>query len=80
MFHMNIKSLSKHFDELQQYIYSLTYDFSVIGISETWLKENDANLYALNGYVKSEVVENKGGEVEFPFIFIMKSHLQSGMI
>ena len=36
MFHMNIKSLHKHFDELQQYLNVLKYDFSVIGISETW--------------------------------------------
>ena len=35
MFHMNIKSLPKHFDELQQYLNMLEYDFSVIGISET---------------------------------------------
>ena len=35
MFHMNIKSLPKHFDELQQYLNMLEYDFSLIGISET---------------------------------------------
>ena len=51
MFHMNIKSLPKHFDELQQYLNVLKYDFSVIGISETWLSENNAGLYDLSGYV-----------------------------
>ena len=44
MFHMNIKSLPKHFDELQQYLNVLKYDLSVIGISETWLGENNADI------------------------------------
>ena len=47
MLHMNIKSLSKHFDELQQYLHMFEYDFSVIGISETRLNENNADLYGL---------------------------------
>ena len=51
MFHMNTKSLPKHFDELQQYLHMLEYDFSAIGISETWLNYNNADLYDLNGYV-----------------------------
>ena len=51
MFHMNIKSLPRHFDELQQYLDMLEYDFSLIGISETWLNENNVDLYDLNGYV-----------------------------
>ena len=39
MFHMNIKGLPKHFDELQQYLNMLEYDFSVIGISEHgWMR------------------------------------------
>ena len=51
MFHTNIKSLPKRFDELQQYLHVLKYDLSVIGISETWLSENNADLYDLSGYV-----------------------------
>ena len=75
MFHMNIKSLPKHFDELQQYLYMLQYDFSVIGISETWLNENKAGLYDLNSYViiKGCRKQRRGGGVslynhdEIPF-------------
>ena len=65
MFHMNIKSLPKHFDELQQYLNMLEYDFSVIGISETWLNENNADLYDLNGYVtiKGYRKQKRGGGV-----------------
>ena len=75
MFHMNIKSLPKHFDELQQYFNVLKYDFSVIGISETWLSENNAGLYDLSGYVTIKCCrkERRGGGVslyirdEIPF-------------
>ena len=65
MFHMNIKSLPKHFDELQQYLHMLEYDFSLIGISETWLNENNVDLYDLNGYVtiKGCRKERRGGGV-----------------
>ena len=64
MFHMNIKILPKH---LQQYLHMLEYDFSVIGISErgTWLNENNADLYDLNGYVtiKGCRKQSRGGGV-----------------
>ena len=45
MFHMNIKGLPKHFGELQQLLNELKYDLCVIGITETWLSENNADLY-----------------------------------
>ena len=65
MFHMNIKSLPKHFDELQQYLDMLEYDFSVFGISETWMNEHNADLYDLNGYVtiKGCRKQRRGGGV-----------------
>ena len=75
MFHMNIKSLPKHFDELQQYLNVLKYHFSVIGISETWSSENNADLYDLSWYVTIKCCrkERRGGGVslyirdEIPF-------------
>ena len=65
MFHMNIKSLPKHFGELQQYLDMSAYDLSVIGISETWLNENDADLYDRNGCVtiKGCRKQRRGGGV-----------------
>ena len=43
----------------------LEYDFSLIGISETWLNENNVDLYDLNGYVKIKGCrkERRGGGV-----------------
>ena len=49
-FHLNIKSLPKHYDELEIFRKSLDYDFSFIGLTETWLDENKQDLYDLPGY------------------------------
>ena len=40
LFHLNIKSISKHYDELELYLNSLNFKFSFIGLSETWLNDN----------------------------------------
>ena len=38
LFHMNIRSIPKHFGDLKAYLANLNHSFSVIGISETWLQ------------------------------------------
>ena len=50
LFHTNIKSLSKHFDELELYLESLNYNFSFIGLTETWLNDNNCDLFARDNY------------------------------
>ena len=57
----------------------LEYDFSVIGISEMWLNENNADLYHLNGYVTIKGCRIQKQGVQYPFIFVMKFDLQLGM-
>ena len=49
-YHHNIRSLPKHYDELQIYINSLEYSFPFIGLGETRLDDNKENLYCLEGY------------------------------
>ena len=51
IFHLNIKSLPKHYDELEMYLDSLRFPFSFIGLTETWLDECKENLYDLPQYV-----------------------------
>ena len=51
MFHLNIKSLPKHHDELEIYLDSLKFPFSFIGLTETWLDEYKENLYDIPQYV-----------------------------
>ena len=50
LFHLNIKSLSKHYDELQIFLKSLEHKFSIVGLTETWLDENKHDLYDLPDY------------------------------
>ena len=50
LFHLNIKSLPKHYDELVIFLESLGHDFSFIGLTETWLDEYKHDLYDLPNY------------------------------
>ena len=65
LFHMNIKSLSKHFDELLLYLDSIKFKFSIIGLTETWLDENKHGLYDLDNYTSVNKFRNvkRGGGV-----------------
>ena len=51
MFHLNIKSLPKHHDELVMYLNSLKFPFSFIGLTETWLDEIKEDLYDVPQYI-----------------------------
>jgi hypothetical protein len=48
--HLNIRSLSKNFNELQSLIKSLDDPPNFIGVTETWLKPHNASLFPLDGY------------------------------
>ena len=50
MLQINIRSIPKNLSKLENYLCSLAHSFTVIGISETWLKESNASCYSLNGY------------------------------
>ena len=50
LFHINVKSLPKHHDELELYINSLKFKFSVIALTDSWLDESKQDLFDLQGY------------------------------
>ena len=50
LFHINVKSLPKHHDELELYIDSLNFKFSVIALTENWLDKSKQDLFDLEGY------------------------------
>ena len=50
MFHLNVKSLPKHFDELEFYLNSLDVKCSFLGLTETWLTECKQEYYDLLHY------------------------------
>lgn len=48
--HFNARSLRKHFDDFHNLLSSFTNSFSLIGITETWLSDNDRNLFCFPSY------------------------------
>ena len=48
--HVNIRSARKNLGDFENYLNMLNHDFTVIGLSETWLNDNDSDLYGLCGY------------------------------
>ena len=55
MIHVNLRSIPKNLSKFEAYLHTLQNNFTVIGISETWLNETNASLYDLPGY---KVVNN----------------------
>ena len=61
---MNIRSIKNKFDELSDYLTSLKYYFSIIGLTETWLTENCTNMYNIHNYkLLTASRKNKSGGV-----------------
>ena len=50
LLNVNIRSLAKNFDSLNECVKSLNCDFTVIGISETHLKDKPNDFYQINGF------------------------------
>ena len=50
LLHLNIKSLPRHYDALIEYLTLLNFEFSCLGISETWLNECKEPLHDIPGY------------------------------
>ena len=63
LLHCNIRSLPAHYVELEPYLEILNINFSVIGLSETWLTDSNHDLYSLSGYnyVENHRSEKAGG-------------------
>ena len=77
MCHINIRSIPANLGSLEVYLQCLNFDFSIIGISETCLSDNNCDLFYLNGYnlVEKHRSCKKGGGVglfinkEIPYVY-----------
>ena len=49
LFHANIRSIPRNLDQLTFYLQNLNIDFSVIALSETWLKPCNKDIYLIPG-------------------------------
>ena len=63
--HLNIRSIPRNLSSLQTYLNNLDIQFSVIGISETWLKPYNVDCYGMDGYKEEHLYrsERMGGGV-----------------
>lgn len=74
LIHINIRSIHKNIDAISDYLETLNVKFTIIGMSETWLHENNAHCYSIDGYnhFYQHRLNKKGGGVS---IFV-KDNLQ----
>ena len=61
--HHNIRNTRQNYTELTSLLNSLNHSFSVLGLTETWLKPYNASLYSLDGYAHKYLTreKNNGG-------------------
>jgi len=50
LFHVNIRSIPKNIFKLENYLSLLKFEWSILGITETWCKDSNKDLYSLAGY------------------------------
>ena len=50
MVHTNIRSIPRNLNRFDCFLQGLTHEFPIIGISETWLKDHNKDLYGLTDY------------------------------
>ena len=48
--HLNIRSMKKNVIKFETFLEVLNHDFTIIGLTETWLHDQDCNLYVPKGY------------------------------
>ena len=76
IFHLNIRSVNKNFENLKNLLQEIKHDFKVIILSESWLKDENANqnsLYQIPNYIPIHQIRkgsSKGGGVS---IYIHKT-------
>jgi hypothetical protein len=50
IFHTNIHSTKQNYDNLNQLLSLITHKFTVLALTETWLKSHNVDLYPIEGY------------------------------
>ena len=50
LLHLNIRSIPKNINNLELYLQSLYLQFSIIGLTETWLRASNFATFNLHGY------------------------------
>ena len=50
LIHLNIRSIPKNMDQFLMFLETVNCEFSIIGFTETWLKEENVDCYGISGY------------------------------
>ena len=63
--HINIRSMKANLTSFEICLQNLEFQFSVIGITETWLSDSNSDLYTIDGYnfIETHRTERSGGGV-----------------
>ena len=63
--HLNIRSIPKNLHTLQKFMENLSFKFTAIGISETWLNRDNVDCYGIPGYSHNYIhrEQKRGGGV-----------------
>ena len=79
--HFNVRSLINKLDDLQQYLEELEHKFSVIGISETWLNNDNESQIQLPGYsfVNNNRNTKTGGGVGMFISSVISFHIRNDL-
>ena len=70
--HINARSLIRNHDQINLFLNSIIHTFSIIIITETWLKYSNQNIYNFDNYNQINTIRSvgRGGGVD---IFILNS-------
>ena len=65
VYHANARSLPANIIAFEAYLGSLNHEFTVIGMTETWLKDSNIDLYTFTGYthIGAHRIHKSGGGV-----------------
>ena len=81
LFHLNSRSLCNKFSNIQDFLLSLKFEFSIIGFTETWYKEQMPSIYNMPNYclISNNRTHRRGGGVclyvNNQFDYIVKNDL-----
>ena len=70
-FRLNIKSIPKHFNELEIYINILKLEFTMTTLTETWLDESNKNLY--NMPMHNCISRSENGDRVVVYLYVLRT-------
>jgi hypothetical protein len=56
--HLNIRSLKRNFDDLTTLLSMIEHKFTVVALTESWLKKHNVDLFPLEGYNSEHIIRD----------------------